>query len=63
MFQLADIRDIGLLAQLLRFAAISGCGWSSRVLEVSIFSYSSEILEKRLERRHGGLEIAPAYLR
>jgi hypothetical protein len=46
MFQLADIRDIGLLAQLLRFAAVSGCERSSRVFEVSIFSYSSEILEK-----------------
>jgi len=49
MFQLADIRDLGLLAQLLRFAAVSDCARSSPVLEVSIFSYSSEILEKRLK--------------
>ena len=47
MFQLALNRSIGLLAHLLSFVAISDCERSSRVGELSIFSYSSEILEKR----------------
>ena len=45
MFQLAENNGVGLLAQLTRFVAVSVFERSSGVLEVSIFSYSSENLE------------------
>src|SRR6266536_3457121 len=47
-----------LLNRLLDFVAVFWGGGSSRVLALSIFSYSSEILEKRLQAAtRGGLEI------
>jgi len=46
MFQLATDSWTGLLTHLLHFVAVSDCERSSRVGELSIFSYSSEILEK-----------------
>ena len=49
MFQLADNTEVGLLAQLTRFVAVSDCERSSRGLEASIFSYSSENLETQIE--------------
>ena len=54
MFQLADNTEVGLLAQLTRFVAVSVSDRSSRVPEVSIFSYSSENLET------AGLKLANA---
>jgi hypothetical protein len=49
MFQLAESGAVRLLAQLLNFVAFSGDDSASRVPGLSIFSYSSEILEKRLK--------------
>jgi hypothetical protein len=54
MFQLAENNGVGLLAQLTRFVAVSVSDRSSRVPEVSIFSYSSENLET------AGLKLANA---
>ena len=51
-----------LLNRLLDFVAVFWSGESSRVLALSIFSYSSEILEKRLQAAaRGGLEIVPRF--
>lgn len=47
MFQLDTDESVRLLTKLLDFVAISRSDGSSRVLTLSIFSYSSEILEKR----------------
>ena len=49
MFQLETDDFVPLLCKLLDFVALSGGDGSSRVLALSIFSYSSEILEKRLQ--------------
>jgi|GEM_PF-6161031 len=49
MFQLDTDESVRLLNRLLDFVAISFSDRSSRVLALSIFSYSSEILEKRLQ--------------
>ena len=49
MFQLFVEELAGLLAQLLNFVAISRGDGVGLVQELSIFSYSSEILEKRLK--------------
>jgi len=49
MFQLDTDESVRLLNKLLDFVAISRSDASSRVLALSIFSYSSEILEKRLQ--------------
>jgi hypothetical protein len=49
MFQLAADESVHLLNELLDFVAVSRSDGSSRVLALSIFSYSSEILEKRLQ--------------
>ena len=46
MFQLDTDETFRLLPKLLTFVRVSGCGGSSRVLALSIFSYLSEILEK-----------------
>ena len=48
MFQLDTDESVRLLTKLLDFVAIFRSDRSSRVLALSIFSYSSEILEKRL---------------
>ena len=45
MFQLETDDFVPLLCKLLDFVALSGGDGSSRVLALSIFSYSSEILE------------------
>ena len=45
MFQLDTDESVGLLNKLLDFVAVSRSDESSRVLALSIFSYSSEILE------------------
>jgi hypothetical protein len=63
MFQLDIAKLLQRLAQLCDFAVVSDCERSSRVSELSIFSYSSEILEKPVKRRrHGGLEKVPPFL-
>jgi len=49
MFQVDTDGSVRLLKQLLDFIPVSWCGGASRVLELSIFSYSSEILEKPLQ--------------
>ena len=49
MFQLETDGSVRLLNRLLDFVAVSVGGGASRVLALSIFSYSSEILEKRLQ--------------
>jgi hypothetical protein len=49
MFQLDTDESVRLLNKLLDFVAVSGSDGSSRVLTLSIFSYASEILEKRLQ--------------
>ena len=49
MFQLDTGDSVRLLNKLLDFVAVSWGDGSSRVLALSIFSYSSEILEKRLQ--------------
>ena len=49
MFQQAADESVHLLNKLLDFVAVSRSDGSSRVLALSIFSYSSEILEKRLQ--------------
>ena len=62
MFQLYAGESVRLLNRLLDFVAVSGGGGASRVLALSIFSYSSEILEKRLQAAtRGGLEIVPPF--
>ena len=62
MFQLDTDGSVRLLKKLLDFIPVSWCGGASRVLELSIFSYSSEILEKRLQAAtRGGLEIVPFF--
>jgi len=63
MFQLPGLPAVRLLAQLLDFVAASDDDRLSRVAMLSIFSYSSEILEKPVERRrHRGLEKVPPFL-
>jgi len=49
MFQLDTDGSVRLLKKLLDFIPVSWCGGASRVPELSIFSYSSEILEKPLQ--------------
>jgi len=49
MFQLDPDESVRLLNKLLDFVAVSFSDGPSRVLALSIFSYSSEILEKRLQ--------------
>jgi hypothetical protein len=49
MFQLDTDESVCLLNKLLDFVAVSRSDGPSRVLELSIFSYSSEILEKQLQ--------------
>jgi len=49
MFQVDTDKFVRLLNRLLDFVAVSLSDGSSRVLALSIFSYSSEILEKRLQ--------------
>ena len=62
MFQPYTDESVLLLNKLLDFVAVSGGDGSSRVLALSIFSYSSEILEKAVaDRDTRGLEIVPPY--
>jgi len=49
MFQPYTDESVLLPNKLLDFVAVSMSDGSSRVLALSIFSYSSEILEKRLQ--------------
>ena len=49
MFQLDIAKLLQRLAQHCDFAVVSECERSSRVSELSIFSFSSEILEKSWE--------------
>ena len=49
MFQLDTDDFVHLRCKLLDFVDVSRGDGSSRVLALSIFSYSSEILEKRLQ--------------
>lgn len=61
MFQLDTDESVRLLNKLLDFVAISFSDGSSRVLALSIFSYSSEILEKRCRPRHERLRVRAAF--
>ena len=49
MFQLGTDESVCLLNKLLDFVAVSFGDGPSRVRALSIFSYSSEILEKQLQ--------------
>lgn len=49
MFQLDTHESVRLLNKPIDFVAVSFGNGSSRVLELSIFSYLSEILEKQLQ--------------
>ena len=49
MFQLDTNESVLLLNKLLDFVAVSGGDGSNRVLALSIFSYSSELLEMQLQ--------------
>jgi len=48
MFQVDKDKFVRLLNKLLDFVAVFWCDVTSRVPALSIFSYSSEILEKQL---------------
>jgi hypothetical protein len=60
MFQLAEKKAVPITAQLLDFPAFSRDEKPGRALRVSMFSYSSEILEKRGKiAAHEAKEIMP----